>query len=104
MVTGFNTQQGQGNYYLQFETGNKEYFLFMQEMARRCVDGKIPTKELKHFLEVEIKRTREWQELVSDPIYDTVWVGFDEARTLRRNHIRFCECLLAMIDKEVSGE
>ena len=104
MVTGFNTQQGQGNYYLQFETGNREYFLFMQEMARRCVDGKIPMKELKHFLEVEIKQTRERQENIRGPIYDGVWVGFDEARTLRRRHISFCERLLVMIDGEVSGE
>ena len=39
MGTGFNTQQGSGEYRLQFETDNREYFLFMQEMARKCVDG-----------------------------------------------------------------
>lgn len=39
MATGFNTQIGSGEYRLQFETDNKEYFLLMQETARRCVDG-----------------------------------------------------------------
>lgn len=57
MTTGFNTQQGQGNYYLQFETTNKEYFLFMQEMARRCVDGKIPKRKVvhAHWIHEEVK-------------------------------------------------
>ena len=75
----------------------------MQEMARRCVDGKIPMKELKHFLEFEIKQTHSRLENICDPIYNGVWVGFDEARTLWRRHISFCERLLTMIDKEVSG-
>lgn len=39
MATGFNTQVGNGEYRLQFETDNKEYYLLMQETARRCVDG-----------------------------------------------------------------
>ena len=43
MATGFNTQVGNGEYRLQFETGNKEYYLLMQETARRCVDGKPVT-------------------------------------------------------------
>ena len=40
MSTGFNTQIGNGEYRLQFETDNKEHYLLLQEMARRCVDGK----------------------------------------------------------------
>ena len=40
MATGFNTQVDNGEYRLQFETDNKEYYLLMQEAARRCVDGK----------------------------------------------------------------
>ena len=40
MATGFNTQVSNGEYRLQFETDNKEYYLLMQETARRCVDGK----------------------------------------------------------------
>ena len=40
MATGFNTQTGGGEYRLQFETDKKEYFLLMQETARRCVDHK----------------------------------------------------------------
>lgn len=43
MATGFNTQVGNGEYRLQFETDNKEYYLLMQEDARRCVDGKPAT-------------------------------------------------------------
>jgi len=39
MSSGFNTQVGNGEYRLQFETNNKEHYLLMQEMARRCVDG-----------------------------------------------------------------
>lgn len=41
MATGFNTQVGNGEYRLQFETDNKECYLLMQEMARRCVDGTV---------------------------------------------------------------
>lgn len=38
MATGFNTQTGGGQYRIQFETDNKEYFLLMQELSRCCVD------------------------------------------------------------------
>lgn len=40
MATGFNTQTGNGEYHLQFETDNRDYYLLMQETARRCVDWK----------------------------------------------------------------
>ena len=43
MATGFNTQVGNGEYRLQFETDNREYYLLMQKIARRCVDGKPMT-------------------------------------------------------------
>ena len=43
MTTGFNTQVGNGEYRLRFETDNREYYLLMQETARRCVDGKPVT-------------------------------------------------------------
>ena len=39
MATGFNTQASNGEYRLQFETDNREYYLLMQSTARRCVDG-----------------------------------------------------------------
>lgn len=39
MATGFNTQVGNGEYRLQFETDNREYYMLMQSTARRCVDG-----------------------------------------------------------------
>ena len=39
-MTSFNTQNRgpDGLYRLQFETDNKEHYLFMQEAARICVD------------------------------------------------------------------
>lgn len=43
MATGFNTQVSNGEYRLQFETDNREYYLLMQSTARRCVDGKPVT-------------------------------------------------------------
>ena len=43
MATGFNTQVGKGEYRLHFVTDNREYYLLMQETARRCVDGKSVT-------------------------------------------------------------
>ena len=61
-------------------------------------------EELRHFLVFEIERNHAWQKDFLNPFYDGVYVGLDKARTLRRAHIRFCERLLAMIDKEVSGE
>ena len=45
MATGFNTQVSNGEYRLQFETDNREYYLLMQSIARRCVDGKPVTNE-----------------------------------------------------------
>ena len=47
MSTEFNTQIGNGEYRLQFETNNKEHYLLVQEIARRCVDGKPTGLELK---------------------------------------------------------
>lgn len=47
MSAGFNTQTDNGKYWLQFETDSKEHFLFMQEAARMCVDGKTRKLELK---------------------------------------------------------
>ena len=38
MTTEFNTQVGNGEYRLQFETDNKAHYLIMQSSARRCVD------------------------------------------------------------------
>ena len=38
MATEFNTQVGNGEYRLQFETDNKEHYLLMQSAARRCID------------------------------------------------------------------
>lgn len=38
MATVFNTQVGDGKYYLQFETNNKEHYMLMQSLARLCMD------------------------------------------------------------------
>ena len=46
MSTEFNTQIGNGEYRLQFETDNREHYLLLQEMARRLVDGKPCCMEL----------------------------------------------------------
>ena len=43
MATEFNTQVDNGKHCLRFETDNREYYLLMQETARRCVDGKPVT-------------------------------------------------------------
>lgn len=80
MATGFNTQVGSGEYRLQFETDNKEYYLLMQETARCCVDGKPATnadrirsmadEELAEFL-IDLAddgnlRIREWLQRPSE--------------------------------------
>lgn len=41
-MTQFNTQtcEAERSYRLQFETDNKEHYLFMQEAARICVDDR----------------------------------------------------------------
>ena len=38
MATEFNTQVGNGEYRLQFETDNEAQYLLMQSAARRCID------------------------------------------------------------------
>ena len=38
MATEFNTQVGNREYRLQFETDNEEQYLLTQSVARRCVD------------------------------------------------------------------
>ena len=46
MSTEMNTQIGNGQYRLQFETDNKGHYLLLQEIARRCVDGKPTAMDL----------------------------------------------------------
>ena len=38
MATEFNTQVGNGEYCLQFETNNEAHYLLMQSASRRCID------------------------------------------------------------------
>jgi len=47
-MTLFNTQIGNGEFRLQFETDDKNKFLYMQEKARRCVDNKIESDQPVH--------------------------------------------------------
>lgn len=53
-------------------------------------------EELRHFLEVEMERTREHQKDKYNPFYDGVCVGWRKASKLRRRHYLFCKRLLAM--------
>lgn len=41
---GFNSQISKNEYSIQITTDNYEQFLFIQEMARQCVDGKHKEK------------------------------------------------------------
>ena len=45
MSFSFNSQMCDSKYAIQIETDNLEQFLFMQDMARECVDGKHKKKE-----------------------------------------------------------
>lgn len=47
-MTRFNTQTGNGEFRLQFETDDKDKFLYMQEKARRCVDNKMESDQTVH--------------------------------------------------------
>lgn len=45
-MSGFDTQTGNGEFQLQFFTDNKQHYLIMQEVARRCVDDKATPYDL----------------------------------------------------------
>ena len=79
MGTGFNTQAGNGEYRLQFETDNREYYMLMQSTARRCVDGAHMTnvdlirsmtdEELAELLNQWGTSTRAWQKDKGETMY-----------------------------------
>ena len=79
MATGFNTQVGNGEYRLRFETDNREYYLLMQSTARRCVDGGQTTnadrirsmtdEELAELLNQWGTSTRAWQKDKGETMY-----------------------------------
>lgn len=60
-------------------------------------------KKLKHFLKAEIDYTQE-RLSGSSPFYDGVLVGFEKANKLKRNHIRFCDRLLKMLQEEITDD
>ena len=77
MATGFNTQVGNGEYRLQFETDNKEYYLLMQSTARRCVDcvhmtnaQKIRSMSDEELAEMLWKTGRYYRDICADPVVD----------------------------------
>lgn len=52
MITSWKSQQGGGEYSLQFETDNKELYLFIEKAAKEAVDitkalKKISTKDFE---------------------------------------------------------
>ena len=63
MATGFNTQVSNGEYRLQFETDNREYYLMMQETARSLVDGGQTTNadRIRSMSDEELARWLEYE-------------------------------------------
>ena len=77
MATEFNTQVSNGEYRLQFETDNREYYLLMQETARHRVDGKPVTNadRIRAMSDDELadmlwKTQRNYRAVCSDPVVD----------------------------------
>lgn len=64
--------------------------------VRRAIE-EAPESNLRHWLESEIRITTERLQDKSNPMYDGVCVGNDEAKELQKRHIKFCERLLKMI-------
>lgn len=58
MATEFNTQVGNGEYRLQFETDNKAHYLIMQSSVRRCVDCEHMTNadRIRNMNDEELKK------------------------------------------------
>ena len=56
-------------------------------------------EELKHFLECEIDITSERLKDKSNPCFNGVVVGAKEAHRLKELHIKFCQHMLAMLNK-----
>ncbi len=97
MATGFNTQVGNGEYRLQFETDNKEYYMLMQETARRCVDGKPVTNADR----IRSMTDDELNDLFHE-IYDT---GVDDAVAYEWGHrIDSFEWTMEWLKKIAEGE
>lgn len=66
MATAFNTQTGNGEYRLQFETDNMDHFLLMQATARQCIDGKPQT----HADQIRAMSDEELAEFIRDVSYE----------------------------------
>ena len=77
MATGFNTQVSNGEYRLQFETDNREYYLLMQSTARRCVDcahmtntNRIRSMSDEELSEMLWETGRNYRAVCADPAVD----------------------------------
>lgn len=72
MATEFNTQVGGGVYRLQFETDNRAYYDLMQEVARRCVDGKPIPEQYGNFLWCMESDVEGAKELLLENLIDSI--------------------------------
>lgn len=59
MKSSFNTQVGNGEYRLQFETDSKEHYQFMQKAARMCIDDKLPSIDTQRWIPAS-EPPKEW--------------------------------------------
>ena len=60
----------------------------------------MSVKEARHYLEVEILVMKSLDAERWVPAYDGELVGDKVARELRRKHVRFCEHVLELLEKE----
>lgn len=89
MATSFNTQTGGGEYHLQFETTDRDKFLFMQEAARRCVDGPEKTAAGREALIERLRSTASVSKRkMLDAAADALENSMVEAEALRKEIYR----------------
>lgn len=94
-MTSFNTQEGKDiGYRLQFETDDKEKFLYMQEQARKCIDNVFQYNTVKHgHWEKTLHR---WEFRCS-----YCWHRIKVRKTECENLPNYCERCGAKMDEEV---
>jgi len=94
MATSFNTQTGGGEYHLQFETTDRDKFLFMQEAARRCVDGPEKTAAGREALIERLRSTASVSKRkMLDAAADALENSIVEADALRKEIYRLRDLL-----------
>ena len=75
MATEFNTQVGNGEYRLQFETDNKAPYLIMQSSARRCVD-------CEHMTNADRVRAMNAEQLAEWALFSAPQIGREYSHSL----------------------